>query len=534
MGQIALVPHRSYTRERTLHPEVQSLIKKLYTRPIRPTVMAVAEDPALCRLAERLARDEGRPVPPPSYWQVYRFIAALRDEPAVATARSGLAHPPRPRTSTRSYVLSIAAPAQQCQVDEHYLDLTIVALDGTPLTSRVHAAVLVCVKTAAILGAVLSLEPLKEEDYLRLVKQALEPKDRLVERYDCRHAWPCSGKPTVIFHDRGAIFTSRHATEVLVDRLRIVTEQAPAYAPSAKGTVEALFTWVSRKLTHRLPGTTKSTPQARGAYDSTRAAQAAGITLDVLEKLFYQAIVDAYMREWDALRGQTRIVLWNEAVAAQGVPRWLGSPDDLILLLMSSVNRRNAATGRYAVHPGHGISFLGRWYVNPTLLQRLRGTEISLRYDRRDISVIYVFAAGAYVGEAYCTAFNGRRVSIWEARVLRRAAAAGTQQAAEESRAHRQEILQDARRGRRAHYRETQRLERERQRDRQRDEVHPSYVRAVLRALEEALPAQGTTTEEALGGPLPRDDLAPAVPDDAGGAVRRPAIRAWGSGDDDT
>ena len=55
--------------------------------------------------------------------------------------------------------------------------------DGIAVTQRVHAAVLVCVKTAAILGAVLSLGPLKEEDYMRLVKQSLEGKDRF--------SWPC-------------------------------------------------------------------------------------------------------------------------------------------------------------------------------------------------------------------------------------------------------------------------------------------------------------------------------------------------------
>src|SRR5260370_906298 len=119
---------------------------------------------------------------------------------------------------------------------------------------------------------------------MRLVKMAIEPKDRITALYDCQHAWPCSGKPAVIFHDRGKIFTSERATQVLVDRLGIVTEQAPAYAPSAKGTVEALFTWVTRKFTHRLPGTTKSTPADRGTYDSRGEAEQAGITLDVLQK----------------------------------------------------------------------------------------------------------------------------------------------------------------------------------------------------------------------------------------------------------
>ncbi len=72
---------------------------------------------------------------------------------------------------------------------------------------------------------------------MRLVKMSLEPKDDVVRRYECKHPWPCSGKPAVIFHDRGKIFTSERATQVLVDRLGIVTEQAPSYAPAANDVV---------------------------------------------------------------------------------------------------------------------------------------------------------------------------------------------------------------------------------------------------------------------------------------------------------
>src|SRR2546427_7467609 len=186
--------------------------------------------------------------------------------------------------------------------DEHTMDLLVVAPDGTVITQRVHGAVLICVKTAAILGAVLSLDSLREEDYMRLVKMSLEPKDRITALYECHHRWPCSCKPAVIFHDLGKIFTSERARQVLVDRLGITTEQAPQYAPSAQGTVEALFTWGTRKFTHRLPGTTKATPADRGFYDSARESSKAGITRDVLEQLFIQAIVDAYHQEWDHLR----------------------------------------------------------------------------------------------------------------------------------------------------------------------------------------------------------------------------------------
>lgn len=232
-GQIACVPHQAYHRDYSLHPEFQQLIRKLYTHRMRPTMMAIAEDVRLKRLAAELSEREGTLVKTPTYRQVQYFLKGIAQEAPVADARSGLKHSPRERMSAQSFVLSIAYPAHICQVDEHIMDQLVIAADGTVLTRRVHGAVLICVKTAAILGAVLSLDALREEDYMRLVKQSLEPKDRLAALYECKHRWPCYGKPAVIFHDRGKIFTSERATQVLVDRLGITTQQAPPYAPSA-------------------------------------------------------------------------------------------------------------------------------------------------------------------------------------------------------------------------------------------------------------------------------------------------------------
>ena len=523
LGQIACVPYATYHRDRALRPEFQQLIRKLYTQPLRPTGMAVYEDVQLKHLAEELSVREHKQVAVPTYWQVWGFIKTISREATVAQARSGLKHPPRERMSPQSFVLSIAAPALICQVDEHTLDQLVIAADGTVITRRVHGAVLICVKTAAILGAVLSLDTLKEEDYMRLVKMSLEPKDRLTTLYECKHHWPCYGKPAVIFHDRGKIFTSERATQVLVDRLGIVTEQAPAYAPSAKGTVEALFTWVTRKFTHRLPGTTKSTPANRGTYDSEGEAGKAGITLDVLEKLFIQSIVDAYLQEWDPLRRGKRMNLWEESVEARGVPRYLGSQDDLKLLLMKAVNRRNPATGRYAITHGK-LSFLGRTYVSPGLLDRLRGKEIDIYFDRRDVTVIYLFLEGTLVGEAYCTELMGRRVSVWESKARQHADAEQAKQAEAISRENRQCIQQEARKGRRAHAQETRRLEQQRQFDQQRTEIHPDHVQTALQVLAHQATPSSSPRPQPVG-------LLPTVePEDTSTGSRGTVlpIRKWG------
>lgn len=274
----------------------------------------------------------------------------------------------------------------------------------------------------------------------------------------------------------------------------------------SKGTVEALFTWTTRKFEHRLPGTTKATRSDRGAYDSAEEAKKAGITLDVLEKWFIQAIVDGYMQEWNDLRRQTPIALWEASVREKGVPRWMGSQDDLKLLLMKAVNRRNRANGRYAI-TSQGLSFLGRRYISPGLLNRLRGKEIDIYYDRRDIAVIYLFLEGELVGEAYCTEFMGQRVSIWEAQAMRRADQEQAKEATAKSLESRQRIQASASSGGRMLSLERKRLEQQRQLDLQRQEIHPSHVQAALQVM--AQKPQSPTPPK-ISGLLP-----PAIPEEA-------------------
>src|SRR5258708_15677220 len=59
--------------------------------------------------------------------------------------------PPRSTLFPYTTLFRSPAPAQLAQVDEHTMELYVVTKDGIPVASRIHAAVLVCVKTAAIM-----------------------------------------------------------------------------------------------------------------------------------------------------------------------------------------------------------------------------------------------------------------------------------------------------------------------------------------------------------------------------------------------
>ncbi len=475
-GQVACVPRATYHREREVHPAFQQTIRLLYSRPTKLSIQAITEHVELKQVASRLRQDTGMVIVLPSYDQVRRYIQTLQQEPKVRKERGEERGVRRERQSPLSFALSVPAPAQLAQVDEHTMELYVVTKDGIPVASRIHAAVLVCVKTAAIMSAVLALGPLAEEDYMRLLKGALEPKDRLVLQAGCQHDWPCYGKPATIFHDRGKIFTSERARQVLVDRLGIITEQAPPYCPSAKGTVEGLFRWMTQCFERRLPNT------SFGIHDAQKAAEAGGMTLEELEHYFIRAIVDDYQQNWDGLRRQKRNILWEEAVRQTGVPQYLGAPDDLKLLLMKAQNRKQSHHA-YRVHDRSRLSFQGNWYVSPGLLNRLAGREFEIYYDRRDVSVIYLFMDGSYVGEAYCPAFMGQRISEWEAKAMRKADTARAKAASEKVAAVRAQIQEDIETTKKQRTKALRKAEKARQFDRQREEIHPSYVVEGLKSL---------------------------------------------------
>jgi Mu transposase, C-terminal len=161
---------------------------------------------------------------------------------------------------------------------------------------------------------------------------------------------------------------------------------------------------MTQRFERRLPNT------SHGIADAQAAAQAGGMTLEELERCFFQAIVDDYQQAFDETRRLRHAVLWDHAVAQSGVPQYLGSPDDLKLLLMKAVNRKRPSQG-YRVSEGNRLSFQGRWYVCPGLLSRLAGRSFEVYYDRRDVGVLYLFVEGVYVDEAYCPQLMGGRES---------------------------------------------------------------------------------------------------------------------------
>jgi len=103
--------------------------------------------------------------------------------------------------------------------------------------------------------------------------------------------------------------------------------------------------------------------------------------------------------------------------------------------------------------------------------------------------VLYLFVEGSYVGEAYCPAFMGRRVSEWEATAQRQADAEKARRAASAARGVRAQIQEEIAATKKQRRRATRAPEYGRQLDRQREEIHPPSVLEALATLQPPAPS---------------------------------------------
>jgi hypothetical protein len=165
---------------------------------------------------------------------------------------------------------------------------------------------------------------------------------------------------------------------------------------------------------------------------------------------------------------------------------------------MKAINRKTPNHG-YHVSDGNRLSFQGRWYVCPGLLSRLQSREFEVYFDRRDVSVLYLFVEGVYVGEAFCPQFLGGRVSEWEARAMRQHDEIEARLAREQGREVRARTQDEAGHARKRRSAEIRQVEHSRQWDRQREDIHPAEVLERLANIE---------SKKAASPNLP-----PAVPD---------------------
>lgn len=410
LGPAALVRHATmrYPRGSYVPERIVARIIELHTGSERLSAQAIVEHPDVHRLAVELGLKRA-----PGISAVQGVLRrSEQQDHRVRQARAGRAL--LPATMFGRSIPTNGPAAMVTELDEDFVDLLVLALNGTKVTIRLHMGILICIATRTVLAVVVSPKALDQWDYRRLLLRAFLPKDESRKRHRVRSAWP-SGMVCIVRADRGKIETSKLVFQAAAD-LPIIVEFAPIRDGHGKPFVESFFKVSKQLLEHRLKITTKSSPLHRGAHDPAREAIRGELDVDRIETVLMRWIGDVYHNRHHGGLHATPSAVWADRVAEFGLRRWLRPPDELRSLL-----KRDAGLAQVT---GKGITYRGRWY-GARVLTHMGMLRLRRKVDDDDVRTIEVYdEAGAFVaviGNEHLAKW-GRPISAWELTIAAKAA----------------------------------------------------------------------------------------------------------------
>ncbi len=308
---------------------------------------------------------------PPTYTTVLRVLKPLQK------AKTKSIRSPGWRGSTLSVKtrdgddLEINYSNQVWQCDHTRVDVLLVDQHGE-LIGRPWLTTVIDSYSRCIMGINLGFDAPSSQVVGLALRHAILPKQYGAE-YKLHCDWETYGKPEYFYTDGGKDFRSNHLAEIgaqlgFVPKLRS--------RPSEGGIVERPFKTLNQSLFSTLPGYTGSNVQER-PKDAEKDAQ---LTLRELEQLVVRFIVDKYNQSIDARMGdQSRYQRWEAGL--RGQPELI-SERDLDICLMK-VARRTVQRGGHLQF--ENVMYRGEY------LEGYAGDTVSVRYDPRDITTIWIY-----------------------------------------------------------------------------------------------------------------------------------------------
>jgi len=180
-------------------------------------------------------------------------------------------------------------PVDVLQFDHTKVDIQVVDEYTGLAIGRPWLTIAYDVKTKAIQGIYLSLDPPSSTSVGLCLVHATLPKDEYLAGLELDTKWEMYGKPGTIHVDNGSDFRSQ-AMRTGCEQHGISLEYRPLGSPRFGGGVERAFRTLMAEVQH-LPGTTFSNVTQKRGYNSEKHA---GITLRGLEKIIVTFITKEY------------------------------------------------------------------------------------------------------------------------------------------------------------------------------------------------------------------------------------------------
>jgi len=347
---------------------------------------------------------------PPTRRTVQRRLDAM-DAREVAKAREG-AKAARQKFAPVTGENKANHPLEIVQIDHTPADIILVdSFERQPI-GRPWVTLAIDIATRMVTGYYTSLEAPSRLSVALCLTQAVAPKAELLTELACNIPWPAQGKPQSIHVDNGRDFRSRAFRSACAE-WGIDLVYRPPGSPHFGGHIERLIGTMMGAV-HLLPGTTQSSIAAKGDYDAEGMAT---MTLSEFDRWFALEIC-RYNNSIHSSLGCTPVAKW-EALSEQMTG---DIPFEMEAFQVSFLPSELRKIRRDGIH-----LFQIRYWSDALAGHIGRGDgKVVVRYDPRDISMIWVeLDDGRYV-EARYRNLEIPPVSLWEYReAMRKARALG-------------------------------------------------------------------------------------------------------------
>jgi len=369
------------------------------------------ERPSLSRVATEIRSacwQQG--LQPPTRRTVQRRLDAM-DAREVAKARVG-AKAARQKFAPVTGENKAKQPLEVVQIDHTPADIILVdSFDRHPI-GRPWVTLAIDIATRMVTGYYVALEAPSRLSVALCLTQAVTPKAEILAELECNVSWPAQGKPHSIHVDNGRDFRS-HAFRSACAEWGINLVYRPPGSPHFGGHIERLIGTMMGAV-HLLPGTTQSSVLAKGDYDAEGMAT---MTLSEFDRWFVLEIC-RYNNSIHSSLGCTPVAKW-EALSAE----MMGDiPFEMEAFWVSFLPSELRKVRRDGIH-----LFQIRYWSDALAGHIGRGDgRVVVRYDPRDLSVIWVELDGGRYVEARYRNLEIPPVSLWEYReAMRKARALG-------------------------------------------------------------------------------------------------------------
>lgn len=313
-------------------------------------------------------------------------------------------------------------PLSVVQVDHTPADTMLVDEEKRHSIGRPYITLLIDVFSRMVLGFYISLDPPGNLSLGLCLSQAFLPKEKWLSKFKTQTPWPCWGIPRTIHADNAKEFRG-NMLKLACKEYGADLEWRPVATPRYGGHIERLLGTLNHKIQDSIPGTTFSSIEDRGAYDSEAHAC---MTLSEFEEWFTVMCIDVYHNEPHSALGMSPLQKWKEGILGStekpgvGLPPRISDELKLKLDLMPFETRTVQHTGIVwdLIHYQHDV--LRRWIDAPDPEYPKHKRKFLCRRDPRDLSVIWFY--DPEVKEYYAIPYRNTSrpaISLWELRSAR-------------------------------------------------------------------------------------------------------------------